>query len=132
MFFINGMFWQQGQAPYLDHIPGEGAVVMLGQRQLQAVFSGLIGNRPLADGNDGFLVDVFGPSVLTNFSVGDTEMEFLKQYQRRFENAVLIRYTFTKSQDGVWNGEWEAPAVGKGEARCILTEIPEEFFAKAG
>lgn len=132
MYFINGMFWQQGQMPFIGHDAQIGEVVMLGERQLEAVFSGLIGELSLTDGNDGFLVDIFGQSVLSNFSVSETKMEFRKQYRRRLDDdAFLIQYTFTKSEGGIWNGDWKAPAVGKGEARCMLTEIPSNFFAKA-
>lgn len=126
------MFWQQGQMPFIgnDHVVGE--ALMLGERQLEATFNGLIGEYSLTGGNDGFLVDIFGQSVLTNFSMKETEMGFFKQYRRRLGNdAYLIKYTFTKSENGIWNGEWEATAVGKGEARCILTEIPDGFFVKA-
>jgi len=130
MFFINGMFWQQGQMPFLGSAPSIGTVVMIGEQQIDAVFSGVIGERSLAAGNDGFLTDMFGKSVLSDFQLNDKKLKFVKQYLRRLEDGpdFRIQYAFTKDGAGVWVGTWSAPAVGKGEARCVLTEIPAGFF----
>jgi hypothetical protein len=133
MYFINGMFWQQGQMPYIGHDPNIGSVVMIGESQVEATFNGLIGERSLASGYDGFLVDIFGQSVITDFLQEEKKISFFKQYERRLGNDdFLISYTFTKSENGVWTGHWKAPAVGQGEARCILTPIPDDFFLKPG
>ena len=66
MFFINGMFWQQAEIPYIGTAPGIGEVVMLSEHQIRAIFSGIIGLACMSDRSDGLMQDRFGTSVVTN------------------------------------------------------------------
>jgi hypothetical protein len=132
MYFINGMFWQQGQMPYIIPDPNTGSVITIGESQAEATFSGLIGEHSLASGYDGFLVDIFGKSVIAKFVHEETKISFFAQHERQLSNDnFLISYTFSKSKNEIWEGTWRAPAVGGGEARCILTPIPDDFFLKS-
>ncbi|MCF7843513.1 hypothetical protein K9M47_01300 [Candidatus Gracilibacteria bacterium] len=126
-FFISGIFWQIGMFPYIGHSPKIGEVVMIGEAQVEAVFSGMIGNRIIDSRSDGFLHDVYGNSELTDFEIRENNMQFTKCYLRRDDE---ILYDFEKSEGGVWIGRWHGKRVGEGNAKCILTEIPETFFTQ--
>ncbi len=126
-FFINGIFWQEGMFPYIGHAPIIGEVVMIGEAQVEAVFSGMIGERIINKISDGFLVDVYGQSELTDFEVREKNMQFTKRYFHRDDE---ILYDFKKSEGGVWVGRWHGKRVGEGGTKCILTEIPETFFTQ--
>lgn len=93
------------------------------------MFGGVVGKRPLDNGNDGFITDIFGEAQITNFWLEESAMGFTKQYKHRLGNdAFKITYTFTRNEDETWIGSWEAPAIGGGEARCTLSKIPDNFF----
>lgn len=126
MFFINGMFWQEGLVPYVGNDQIMGEVVMLGIKQTEALFSGVIGLLAYS-GTDGYLKDTFGESDVSDVKLSRTNLSFTKQYIHREDT---ISYSFTRGSDDVWVGTWEGDAVGKGEAKCILTKIPQTFFQK--
>lgn len=126
-FFINGIFWQSGMFPYIGHAPGIGEVVMVGQAQIEAVFTGMIGERIIDGRSDGFLHDVYGNSELTDFGITETNMQLTKRYLHRSDE---ILYDFEKSEGGIWIGRWHGKRVGEGNAKCILTEIPATFFTQ--
>lgn len=113
--------------PYIGHAPIIGEVVMIGEAQVEAVFSGMIGERIINKISDGFLVDVYGQSELTDFEVREKNMQFTKRYFHRDDE---ILYDFKKSEGGVWVGRWHGKRVGEGGTKCILTEIPETFFTQ--
>lgn len=127
IYFINGMFWQQGTVPFIGYESGVGSILKLGHRQLEAVFSGIIGDHVNENTTDGFLTDIFGRSEVTDLTISETHLSFSKRY---IEREHAIAYTFTKTSDGTWIGNWKSNIVGKGEARCITTPIPDDFFTK--
>mgnify|MGYP003522468462 FL=1 len=127
LFFISGIFWQQGMFPYIGHDSEIGEVVMIDQAQVEAVFTGMIGKGIIDGRSDGFLHDVYGGSELTDFEVTETHLQFTKRYLRRSDE---ILYDFEKSEDGIWIGRWHGKRVGEGNAKCILTEIPATFFTR--
>ena len=125
MFFINGIFWQGGLVPYIGCDAVFGEIVMLGKRQREAIFSGVIGEL-VGDGEtDGLLQDVYGKSILTKMKLSKTRLSFTKQYTHRQDT---ISYSFAKGKDGDWVGTWKGEDVGEGEAKCTLTEIPKNYF----
>ena len=110
----------------IGYKPGEGAVVITEEGLGQFMFSGAIWRDPKLKKLVGRMNDAFGISDLINVEIGEAGISYDKLYQKRRD---YIAYEF-KQRDGVsWVGAWEGEDVGKGIARLIITEVPDEFFA---
>ncbi len=131
MYFINGMFWQQAETPYIGTAPGPGVVVVLSEHQISAMFNGIIGLACMSDRSDGSLEDRFGASIVTSLVLRKDKVTFVKQYKQLSNPESEIQYQFTLGENGVWIGTWKSTTLGSGEARCMITHIPENFYVKS-
>lgn len=69
--------------------------------------------------------DTFGASLLMNIRITEDEVRFIKKYEQRADH---IHYTFAKKDRNSWIGEFTGERCGTGISRCVITEVPEEFF----
>ena len=132
-FLIQGFFFQEhillGVAPWSeseDQDEDEGELGIVMHPELMAhMWSGVIFTNPETDQLSGELIDDFGESTLANIELTPDRISFIKQYDNRRDN---IFYSFTPEKS-YWVGKYSGELVGKGVARCILTELPDAFFA---
>lgn len=73
----------------------------------------------------GNMTDPAGNSELFGVNLTDTELTFVKQYAGR---NYCIEYEFRKQPDGTWRGRYSGSGCGSGQARCVLTEVVDNFF----
>lgn len=128
-WLIQGFFFQERMFLGVKHrAESEGGVGVFMQPGIMShMWSGVIWTTE-DDKLTGELLDDFGDSVLTNIEITDDKLSFTKRYHQRGDD---IQYTFAKVRKH-WVGEYSGDAVGKGTARCILTEPSEEFFSLEG
>ena len=126
-FLINGFFYQKKR--FLDvavqsEVEG-GAAAFINSQLFRTMFAGIIYPDP---DNQNFLIgqimDHYGESFLNNVKLSEIELEFEKCYSHRCDT---IKYEFTLN-NGIYMGRYSGEAVGGGEARCIITPAPENFF----
>lgn len=93
----------------------------------QTIYAGIFGILPSEEalGFQGSMMDEYGRSLLSEIEVTETSFQFTKQYRDRSD---LIQYTFSKGEDGFWYGQYKGKAVGRNVSRCVLTQVPEDFF----
>lgn len=73
----------------------------------------------------GVMEDSFGPSSVSEVECDTDHLVFTKIYRGRVDE---IRYTFDVREGSTLVGRWSDPRVGDGIARCLITEVPDEFF----
>lgn len=89
------------------------------------MWSGIISEDPLGSGAFvGKTMDDLGDSSLSDIEILPERIAFTKQYDHRRDT---IRYSLARHKN-YWLGEYWGDAVGRGMARCILTEVPDVFF----
>jgi len=129
-YFINGVFFQDQEWLSLDCVAIEGNVVVIKRGLCRFIFSGIIEpteetvlGSPVMVGRT---MDQFGMAHLTNISLSDDRLSFVKKYDNRKD---LILYSFAREDEGLWIGEYDGELTGKGSARCVLTPVPDQMFA---
>ena len=131
ILLIQGVFFQAMHAFSIGYKPGEGAAAMVGDSLRFGIFYGVAGpqsdsDTPQDGTYSGRMHDYVGYSAITNLKVTDTEVSFTKQYDHR----KPIAYTFTKKDPfGVWVGGYNGHDCGTGLAKCLITEVDENFLA---
>lgn len=92
----------------------------------QFMFNGALWQDPngIKGTLSGHLEDRFGRSKLTHVELDANHFVFAKRYH----NRPPIHYTFRFKEGLTWVGEWSGRDAGRGIARCLLTEVPDEFF----
>ena len=76
---------------------------------------------------DGQIVDPWGESEILNFGFMDNKiLKFDKKYVGRSD---IIHYSFKKNKDGVWEGEYNGKATGKGLTHCVTLLVDEDAFS---
>ena len=116
---------------------GEGVVGIISNDLCKFMFSGVIfppankmsmssmdKNGVVYYGLTGFLIDHFGESLLHGVRISSEELTFQKEYVLRHDR---IEYKFNRQGD-LWVGGYTGPAVGIGGAKCIITEVRDDFF----
>ena len=128
-FWIQGLFFQNAMRLDVQHrSETEGGIgAMLFETFSQYMYHGAIWqDRDSAEPRlVGSLEDHFGTSELSNIERDDRHFAFTKRYESRDDE---IRYMFDERQGLTWIGRWSGKAVGNGISRCLITEIPDEFF----
>lgn len=82
-------------------------------------FSGVI----FPQAHVGRITDNFGKSTLSDIIIEETAISFTKRYN----NRPSIRFMFSK-KDSIWVGQFKGEDTGVGTAKCIITEVPDDFF----
>jgi hypothetical protein len=72
-----------------------------------------------------FLTDAAGKATLAGIELTEDTLSFTKQYDGREDT---IHYRFRKQADGTWKGGYSGTATSEGEARCIVTQVPDDFL----
>jgi hypothetical protein len=121
MFLIQGCFFQQQDT--LRVTPND--VLVARDQLVYDMFAGFIWQDELRSTLVGGMWDHYGESNLENIYIGEY-FAFTKLYDRREDT---IRYDFQqRDAHGGWIGIYEGIAVGKGLARCNLTEVSDDYF----
>ena len=74
----------------------------------------------------GELRDPLGPSWLCDICLGDLYMKFTKTYGSD-GGSIRFEYDFW-FEEGIWVGEYCGPEFGSGVSKCVLTEVPMNYF----
>lgn len=119
---ITGFFFQNSLT-FGVRMKADGAGVFVRDMTLRTMFSGVIG--PECGLLVGRMTDHYGESELFDVVLGPKALWFTKRYVQRDD---LVLYKFKKGADGIWRGTYDGRATGRGEAHCVLMEVPEDFF----
>lgn len=127
-FLIQGVFWQKRQ--WLDTAlePIEGYVAVIKTGVVEFMYQGAVCASPesLLGEMSGSTTDHFGRSQITKFVMEQSRLSFVKQYG---DKPYGIAYVFPVKKGNIWEGYYEGPSnVGCGLTRCVVTEVPMEFF----
>ncbi len=123
MFLLQGVFWQAIENAGFDHKRDE---VVVRRGHFTFAFAGAIdANPPDKKPLEGWMLDIFGRSRIFDIELTDGTLSFKKQYHDRDD---VITYSFRKQGSGTLVGFYQGEAVGRDFARCILTEVSDEFF----
>lgn len=63
-------------------------------------------------------------SVLFNITKTPKTITFIKQY---YKGGYGINYRFRR-KDNVWVGSYEGENIKKKKTKCVITEVPDDFF----
>lgn len=126
IFLIQGFFFQNHTSLRIIHRAevegGIGAGIM--NAMWRTMFSGVIYPDSIKPSKlIGEMFDRYGESTLVNVKIGPEKMSFGKRYNHRNYN---IRYKFERVGN-IWVGGFSHERTGKGDAKCIITEIPDNF-----
>jgi len=123
IYSILGFFWQ-----YLSPQPNNGPFRIIGGKS-KFWFTGAL-FTPASYGADkkaGEMYDsLYGSSVLSNVIIEPDRMAFDIKYLTGRQQDVAVNYVF-QHKDTIWVGEYSSSA-GTGLTKCILTEVPWDFF----
>ncbi len=127
MYTIHGFFFQKNDMPFVAYFDKvDNGNIMIFSVLVRSIFVGAIGPDPEDEGRlVGFMSDHYGEAELVDVKVDEKQLSFTKYYIHRHDP---IFYNFQKKENSFWVGEGTGPAVGHGYARCVLTEVPKEFF----
>ncbi len=127
MYLIQGIFFQERHGIGLG-FDQAGELAATWQPSMNyRFFSGGFGPDPENDKvMKGALTEATGPSDIVNIKLTKKRLTFTKKYPGRKD---VIWYTFEKQPGGTWNGTYTGHAVGTGETNCIVTPVPDNFFA---
>jgi hypothetical protein len=124
-YLIQGLFFQAQDRIKLGI--GDGTDSGVAESLFRIMFAGFISPQ-IVEGKPvlvGEMNDQNGESTLTDIIIEPESLQFIKQYNG---SPLKIKYIF-QLKNGIWVGEYFEPSIGSGQARCILTEVPEEFFS---
>lgn len=125
MILIHGFFFFNGPQLGITY-DQSGAIGVIREVVQRSMFAGVIGpERKGSKVLTGRMTDHYGGSELIDIEIEDGRILFTKVYDRRSDG---ISYLFKKDADGTWDGTFVGRAVGSGQARCILTIVPEDFL----
>lgn len=123
IYSILGFFWQ-----YLSPQPNDGLFQIIGGRA-KFRFTGAL-FTPASYGADkkaGEMNDnLYGSSVLSNVAIELDCLAFDAKYLTGCQKDAVVSYSFQR-KNAIWVGEYSS-STGTGLAKCILTEVPWEFF----
>lgn len=127
---IQGFFFQfkMGLGTGFDESGEERAIVHGGLCRF--MFAGIIfpDRESSLGGMVGEMNDDWGYSLLSDVRISADEVSFVKRYEDRDD---VIRYKFRR-EGSLWTGEFEGSFVGRGGAKCMITEAPEGLFVPHG
>jgi len=72
----------------------------------------------------GEMFDHFGESKLFDVKITPEEVHFTKKYNTCSD---IICYKFRR-EEKLWVGEYSGSKIGKGDAKCTITEAPDALF----
>ena len=125
IYLIQGFFFQKSTALNID--PYEEKVT-ISEVTIRSMFSGIIGPDEKAPENEtwvGTMMDRYGIARLNSVVFGMEHFAFVKVYEGRKDS---IMYRFKKDRNGFYQGTFEGEEVESGEARCVLTTVPDDFL----
>lgn len=124
--WIQGFFFQD--ALKFEVVTVNKKQVALFQKSAQFMYRGSIWQNPDANGSllMGVMEDSFGISLLSNIEHDEAHFAFTKRYEDREDD---IRYLFEAREGLTWIGRWSGRVVGEGVSRCLVTELPDEFYS---
>lgn len=129
IYAIAGTFYQETTEPLIVYAAEAvgGTHVELVAQQMSHTFSGYFAiiNKEMLEIGHGVMIDTYGPSALSILEMEDDKFIFQKSYERS-EN--IVSYFMQRGDSGVWTGRYHSLQVGEGDARCLLTELPEALF----
>lgn len=123
MWLMQGCFYQ----PHISLQPamrdGEISVAVLARMGVFP-FSGTIRLQTFGT-LQGNMEDCFGRATLRNVRMRQDEfLSFTKKYDNRPDT---IEYEF-HYRNGIWVGDYTGDETGRGDAKCIVTEVPNDFY----
>jgi hypothetical protein len=127
IFLIQGFFFQNYQWLGLGMgSQGEGVISTLNEGLCRFMFSGVLypDRYNALDELIGHMKDHYGQSAISKAILLPEDLEFIKKYDGHSDE---IKYKFRK-HNGLWIGGYSGSDVGKGGAKCILTEVPEDLL----
>lgn len=123
VYLIQGFFFQNQQWLGIGvGSEGEWPAAVIRSGLCQFMYSGVI--FPEQGELAGHMSDHFGESMLFKVQISPNEVGFSKKYERRQD---IVDYKFSL-QNGLWVGGYSGPTVGKGGAKCVITEVSEHLF----
>jgi hypothetical protein len=127
IYLLQGLFFQDVVTYGIGQKPGIGEAVYQTKNLHHVLFSGVIAPDPqdVKGPLFGALQDQFGVSNLTEVTFSDEKLEFIKQYDRKFDE---IKYSFKKKDGNLLIGTWEVASGHTGFAKCLVTAVDEKFF----
>ena len=136
-YFINGNFWQELAGLDIAQLPTSGAVLVENKERLDVLFHGFIGKEKWSQGSkpdvDGFMSDIHGLSLITEFELTGPRLIFKKRY---LPQQHTISYRLVRDTVGIFRGMWKIAldehVIATDFARCMLTQIPDSFFTEPG
>lgn len=125
LYSLFGVFFQNKKGIITAHDPIIGTRAFIEETMKRSTFYALLGEEDDRADISGMMNDVFGDSEITDFTIDDSTMSYRKRYIHRSD---VIEYVFNTKEGNTWYGTWSGPSVGTGTAKCIVTEIDEQFF----
>lgn len=125
VYLIQGLFFQNYQSLGIAFGPdGSRTVLRTGLHRFG--FRGVIYFESINNPTRlvGEMNDYFGHSRLYEVVLTDKELSFDKWYE---DDSSVIRYNFHR-ECSIWVGSYQGGSVDPGGAKCITTEVPENFF----
>ena len=128
ILLIQGMYFQHCEGVGLGVRPGAGVVAVVHQFHGGFSFDGRIFQDPTnaLGGLIGVMNDEVGSSKLTDIRLSENTLSFIKTYDEGRERSIA--YTFEKRKGNEWVGHYTLYAGEKGGARCVLTEVGDDFL----
>jgi len=124
VYIITGIWLQEHAGVDID-FDRTGAIPVWRTAMCRHLFAGVVWNG--TDGTfEGSMLYQVGTSELSDIRLSGKMLTFTKKYSHRDD---FIEYLFAKQSDGTWSGGYSGEACGAGKARCIVTEVADEFFA---
>jgi|SRR3989344_2050983 len=126
-YLVQGFFFQNHQRFGIAYrAESEGGVgVTIQTAMMGFMFSAVLAPDTEQEELIGQMIDDFGEAIVSNIEIAPDVLSFTKRYTHRPDD---IHYSF-KRNGAFWSGTYSGAAVGGGTANCILTQVPDEFFA---
>ncbi|MFA5358529.1 MAG: hypothetical protein WC310_01750 [Patescibacteria group bacterium] len=127
VYLIQGFFFQdQERLGLAMSSEAKGAVAVVNSGLCRFMYAGVIYPAENETANEyvGQMFDHFGDAALSDIKLSADQLEFVKKYNHRND---LIDYIFLK-RNGIWVGSYSGSVVGQGSAKCVITEVPQDFF----
>ncbi len=123
-YWIQGLFFQPAQDVVLDPT---NVRILVEEYLGQHMFHGSIWQDLESPDKRlvGVIDDHFGTADLSDIRLSDSGLAFTKKYRDRPDK---IHYIFERRDGQTWIGTYTGVITGKGLVRCLMTELPDEFF----